>query len=233
MRPAKCYRWDSPAYTRVSNNPADSFVTGIPVSRIIHYDMGNLTGEFELEFSIVSHERIMVRHNALEAARVMIHKFLTKSIGAINYRLKVRVYPHHIMRENVMATGAGADRVQDGMRRAFGKPIGRTARINKNQPIISVYVDKDDARIKKVRDVLQAAMKKLPGDMHITVSKSTLKPAVSSTKKPPKIAAYTEEAPPTAGVKEEKKEEKKEEEKREEKKEGEKKEEKKGGDKKK
>ena len=32
-----------------------------------------------------------------------------------------------------MATGAGADRVQDGMRKAFGKPVSSVALVNANQ----------------------------------------------------------------------------------------------------
>jgi large subunit ribosomal protein L10e len=131
LRPAKCYGWDSPAYTRVAKNPQDSFITGIPGSKITRYNMGNLTGKFDTELSIVTMGEIQIRHNALESARIAVNKILEDKIGVNNYRLKLRVYPHHVMRENVMATGAGADRVQSGMRGAFGKPVGTAARIRK------------------------------------------------------------------------------------------------------
>lgn len=37
-----------------------------------------------------------------------------------------------------MATGAGADRVQSGMRNAFGKPISVEAIVKKDQRIITI-----------------------------------------------------------------------------------------------
>ena len=39
-----------------------------------------------------------------------------------------------------MMTGAGADRVQDGMRQAFGKPMGSAARVKAGQTILKVRV---------------------------------------------------------------------------------------------
>ena len=55
---------------------------------------------------------------------------MQRKSGRMGYHLKIRVYPHHIVRENPMATGAGADRVQDGMRKAFGKPVSSVAMVN-------------------------------------------------------------------------------------------------------
>ena len=40
-------------------------------------------------------------------------------------------YPHHVLRENKQATGAGADRVSQGMRCAFGKNVGTAARVKR------------------------------------------------------------------------------------------------------
>ncbi len=169
LRPAKCYRWDSPAYTRVAKNPQDSFITGIPGSKITRYDMGNLRGNFNTEISIITAENIQIRHNALESARITSNKILEDKVGVNNYTLKLRVYPHHIMRENVMATGAGADRVQSGMRHAFGKPVGAAARIRKGHAVFSVYINEDDARIRNVKKALKTAMAKLPGELKIVI----------------------------------------------------------------
>lgn len=174
LRPARCYKWDSPAYTRVSNNPADSFITGIPGSKINRYNMGNLSAEFDTEISVVAKADIQVRHNALEASRIAVNKILERDLGAGNYRFKIRVYPHHILRENVMATGAGADRVQEGMRRSFGKPMGKAARVKKNQAVMSVYMNKSEEGLISVKKALRAASMKLPGSM-----KTTIKTAVS------------------------------------------------------
>ncbi len=169
LRPAKCYHWDSPAYTRTAGNPQDSFIVGIPGTKISSYERGNLKAKFELEFSIVPQHRIQVRHNSLEAVRVAINKIMEKKVGLPNYKFKIRVFPHHVMRENVMATGAGADRVQSGMRDSFGKPIGRAARLNKGQPIISLYVNKNEETLKITREALKTGISKLPGDMRIVV----------------------------------------------------------------
>ncbi len=42
-----------------------------------------------------------------------------------------------------MIATAGADRLQEGMRRAFGKPTGRAARIDVGQEILSISVKED------------------------------------------------------------------------------------------
>ena len=167
IRPAKCYRWDSPAFTRVSNNPSDSFITGIPASKLTNFDMGKMNADFDTEAALVYNVDVQIRHNALEAARIQAQKTLEKSVGVANYFFKVRPYPHHIMRENVQASGAGADRVSDGMRHAFGKPIGRAARLNRNQKLFSIYFNKTDQRIETVKQALKQALIKLPGKKSI------------------------------------------------------------------
>ncbi|MFH1125887.1 MAG: 50S ribosomal protein L16 [Candidatus Altiarchaeota archaeon] len=171
LRPAKCYKWDTPAYTRVSNNPGDSFITGIPASKINLYDMGNLAGEFDTEVSLVPESDMQIRHNAMESARIVVQQHLEKELGVSNFHFKVRTYPHHVIRENVMATGAGADRVQQGMRQSFGKPIGRAARIHKGQPFFTIYINDSTQTTKLVKNALRIAMKKLPVPMKLTISK--------------------------------------------------------------
>ncbi|MBD3387317.1 MAG: 50S ribosomal protein L16 [Candidatus Altiarchaeales archaeon] len=170
LRPAKCYRWDSPAYTRVSNNPSDSYITGIPGSKIIHYDMGNPTGDFNTKVEIVYNDKCQVRHNALEATRILVQKRLEKLVGVTNYHFKVNVFPHHVMRENVQASGAGADRVSEGMRRSYGKPIGRAARLKPGQALFTVRFNKTDTRLKTIKKALRLASNKLPGDKSVIVS---------------------------------------------------------------
>ena len=41
-----------------------------------------------------------------------------------------------------MATGAGADRVQDGMRKAFGKPVSSVALVKANQRVLTIKTNK-------------------------------------------------------------------------------------------
>lgn len=171
IRPGRCYRWDTPAYTRVSSNPADSFITGIPGSKISRFDMGNVSGEFDAAISINVKGNIIIRHNSLEAARIAVQKSLEKSIGPTNYHFKINVYPHHIYRENVMATGAGADRVQDGMRKSYGKPMGRAARINKGQAVFTIAFNHASEKSTRIKTALKSAIKKLPGDFTIVEDK--------------------------------------------------------------
>lgn len=165
IRPGRCYRWDSPAYTRVSKNPADSYITGIPGSKLNRFEIGNVKGDFATSLSVVADENITIRHNSLEAARVAATKVLTEKVGSNNFMLKVRVYPHHILRENVGAVGAGADRVSDGMRNSFGKPIGRAARVHRKQAVLTVYFNKEGERFTSVKRSLKNAIQKLPGKM--------------------------------------------------------------------
>ncbi len=135
IRPAKAYRYFSgPAYTR------REYVKGVPGIRVTFFDMGNPKGDFPVEMSLISQETGQIRHNALEAARIAANRLLEVKAGKDNYHFKLRVYPHQILRENPMATGAGADRISDGMARSFGRPIGTAARISSGQKIMSVRI---------------------------------------------------------------------------------------------
>ncbi len=135
MRPAKCYKdMHKPPYTR------REYIDGIPQSKIGKFTMGNPRGDYDLLIELVSLENVVVRHNSLEAARVMAHKYLNRYIGEDKYFLVVRQYPHHVLRENKMMAFAGADRLQDGMRKAFGKPIGVGARVFYGSVIAEVRI---------------------------------------------------------------------------------------------
>jgi len=101
-KPAKMYRRvTGPAYTR------KSYMGGIPGSKISQFDTGNLSGDFKVAVSLSVDEPCQIRHIALEAARIAANRYLMKSTGRLNFRLKLRVYPHQVLRENKMATGAG------------------------------------------------------------------------------------------------------------------------------
>ena len=49
-----------------------------------------------------------------------------------------RVHPFHVLRINKMLSCAGADRLQTGMRGAFGKPQGLCARVAIGQILLSI-----------------------------------------------------------------------------------------------
>jgi large subunit ribosomal protein L10e len=86
-----------------------------------------------------------------------------------NYQLQVHPFPHTILRENKMIFGAHADRLQDGMRRSFGKPIGTAARVRPDQTIISVRVNADAVELAK--QSLRRGSAKLPMPCRIVVEK--------------------------------------------------------------
>jgi large subunit ribosomal protein L10e len=87
----------------------------------------------------------------------------------MGYHLKIRVYPHHIVRENPMATGAGADRVQDGMRKAFGKPVSSVAMVKANQRVLSIRTNKKN--FKDAKEALRRAAMKFPVTCQILIDK--------------------------------------------------------------
>lgn len=70
---------------------------------------------------------------ALEAGRIVVNKTMTKFGAKDAFHMRVRVHPYHVIRINKMLSCAGADRLQQGMRGAFGTPVGKVARVNIGQ----------------------------------------------------------------------------------------------------
>ncbi len=169
LRKAKCYRTVKRAYTRKSKYKKKGYIKAVPTIKVVKFDIGNLKKKFRNEISLYSKEKIQVRENALESARLIINRKLNKVLGASNFHLKVRLYPHHALRENKMLTGAGADRMQTGMQRAFGKVIGSAAQVKKNQRIFSIYVNNKD--VVAARAALKGAVHRLPCKCGIVDSK--------------------------------------------------------------
>jgi len=145
------------------------YMGGVPGTKIVAFEMGNKEGkdEFPVKVSLRSEEKCRITHNALESARIAGNSYLMKELKRVNYFMKLRVYPHDVLRENKMATGAGADRVQDGMRLAFGRPIGTAARVDVDQPIFSVKVHPEN--VQKAKKALNRACQKLPTPGRIKV----------------------------------------------------------------
>jgi large subunit ribosomal protein L10e len=142
---------------------------GVPASRLTQFVVGNKTAKFPIQLSLVTKEKCQLRHNALESARISANKALEKHIGSANYRLHIRVYPHIVIRENKQATGAGADRVSQGMRRAYGKPVGTAARVNVNQ--ILMTLDTSEQFYIPARAALRKAKMKLTAPCIINIEK--------------------------------------------------------------
>jgi len=158
-------------YTRVSGHAyvRKKYMGGVPGSQITIFDMGNLSADFPVSLSLVAKEACQIRHNALEAARIFANRYLVDGVGRNNFHLKIRLYPHHVLRENKLATGAGADRVSSGMRHAFGRAIGTAARVKRGQKMLTVTVEEDNVEYAKA--ALKRASYKLPTPCKIVIDK--------------------------------------------------------------
>ena len=160
LRKGHSYTTVKRAYTRKSKFKKKGYIKAAPAHKIVKFDMGDLQKDFPCQGHLIPKQDIQIRHNALESARIVVNRSLNKSLGN-NYRFKVRLFPHHVLRENKMLTGAGADRMQSGMQRSFGKAIGVAAQVRIGRPIFTAYVDLKD------RDAARLALKKayarLPG----------------------------------------------------------------------
>jgi large subunit ribosomal protein L10e len=162
-KPAKMYRnVNKKAFTR------RKYMGGVPGNKIVQYEMGNLSQEFPSEIDLIVDETCQIRHSALEAARITINRRLMKDVGRSNFHFKVRVFPHHVLRENKQATGAGADRVSEGMRLAFGKAVGTAARMTAGQKLMTVF--STPQYIEKIKDAMRHGGHKLPTPSHLKVS---------------------------------------------------------------
>ena len=159
LRKGKCYRNLVRPYTRTSKVKAKSYIKTRPANRIVRYNMGNNKGEFKYEVQVISKEDIQIRHNALESARLVVFRRLQK-LGNMNFYFQLKVYPHQILRENKMLSGARADRLQTGMSHAFGKPMGLAAIVKKGKVIISARVNPE--HLESVKTAMKTSLPRLP-----------------------------------------------------------------------
>ncbi|XP_039840781.1 uncharacterized protein LOC120700598, partial [Panicum virgatum] len=166
-RPARCYR-------QIKNKPypKSRYCRGVPDPKIRIYDVGMKkkgVDEFPYCVHLVSWEKENVSSEALEAARIACNKYMTKSAGKDAFHLRVRVHPFHVLRINKMLSCAGADRLQTGMRGAFGKPQGTCARVDIGQVLLSVRCKDNNAA--HASEALRRAKFKFPGRQKIIESR--------------------------------------------------------------
>jgi len=165
-RPARCYRW-----CKNKPYPKSRFCRGVPDSRIMIFDVGRRnagTDEFPACIHLISREKEQVSSEALEASRVVVNKYLTKFAGKDAFHLRVRAHPYHVLRINKMLSCAGADRLQTGMRQAYGRPAGVAARVRIGDVLLSVRVK--DSHVKQAAEALRRAKFKFPGRQQIIVT---------------------------------------------------------------
>lgn len=166
-RPARCYR-----YCKNKPYPKSRFCRGVPDPKIRIFDLGRkkaLVDEFPLCVHMVSKEYEQISSEALEAARICANKYLVKMCGKDAFHMRIRAHPFHVLRINKMLSCAGADRLQTGMRGAYGKPLGTVARVDIDQILISVRAK--EAHQEHVIEALRRSKFKFPGRQKVVVSK--------------------------------------------------------------
>jgi len=153
------------AWTRYSKRrPRQSFIKSMPHADLHQFRMGAKKDDYDTKISLISQEGVILRDNAIESARQSTNKHLEEAFPG-NYYFVVRVYPHHVIRENKMIAGAGADRLQKGMRAAFGRPTDRAARLHQGTALFTVYTYKANAAL--VKSELKRATRKISGTYRV------------------------------------------------------------------
>jgi len=173
LRKFAAYRRIERPYTRQSKFRGKNYVRGTPHLIISQFDMGNRKKDFQYTLKLISQESLQIRQNAMESARMVCNRQLENTIGKENYRFRIKMYPFHILRENPLAAGAGADRMSTGMKRSFGKTIGRAAQIRFGKELMIVSVNKES--IDTAKDALRKASSRLPKSCKIELVENKAK----------------------------------------------------------
>ena len=157
----QCYRkGNGQPYTR------KQYIKGKPQIKIAKFQ-GGKSGDYDFSVELLMNEKMQIRHMAIESTRLAANKTLEKTTGETGYFSKLRIYPHVLLRENKMIAAAGADRLQEGMRRAFGKAVSLAARVKRGQCIMEMQVKKE--HLEAAKKALKGACVKLPGTPSIKV----------------------------------------------------------------
>ncbi|RLG55895.1 MAG: 50S ribosomal protein L16 [Thermoproteota archaeon] len=164
LRPGRCDRRVKRPYTR------KEYIKGPPDPKIRVFVGGSWDKDFEYALTIVADADIVVRSNALEALRVLTMKTFNKQIGSENYKYQVRAYPHHIIRKHALAGVHKAERLQKGMRLAFGRPEVAGAIVRRGRPILTVWVNKEHLELAK--RLLQRVKVKVPPPTSVIVERA-------------------------------------------------------------
>jgi large subunit ribosomal protein L10e len=143
------------------------YIKGKPQIKIARFSSGQAGTNYDYKVELLATEKIQIRHNALEAARLAANKRMATA-GEMSFFSMLKVYPHVVLRENKMIATAGADRLQEGMRRAFGKATGLAARVKPGQVLLEAFVTA--ANLPLAKDGFKVAGSKLgcPTNVRIT-----------------------------------------------------------------
>lgn len=167
LRKFSAYQRLERPYTRISKYTKKNYVRGgFPHMKIVRFDMGTPNKEYDTVVRLNVTKAMNIRQESLESARVVSNRYLEKTLGK-NFHLRLKVYPFHVLRENPLASGAGADRMSTGMQLSYGKTIGCAARMRKGQDVFELRIDKKD--LQAGREALQRSATKLPCSCKVVV----------------------------------------------------------------
>ena len=173
LRPARTMRYiTSQAWSRYSvKKPKKNFIKALPHTSLLIFRMGVNKPDYDTLLTLNSNQYVQVRSNSLEAARQTANKYLEKELPN-NYFFRVVTYPHQVIREKKRATGAGADRLSQGMSMSFGKPVSVAARVHPNTIVMEVKVNANPTTLAVAKEALKRASSKLSGNYSIVTQRT-------------------------------------------------------------
>ena len=167
LRKFVAYRRLERPFTRKSRFNDKSYLKSVPSLVIARFNMGNPRKAYPYRAQLRVKCALQIRHNALESARQTSNRVMEKALGQQGYAMTLLVYPHHALRENKLAAGAGADRMSMGMSLSYGTVISIAAQVRANQAILRIDTDKANLDLEK--KALHRAATKLPCTCTITI----------------------------------------------------------------
>ncbi|MDE1856049.1 MAG: 50S ribosomal protein L16 [Candidatus Micrarchaeota archaeon] len=182
IRPGRAVRKiNSQAWSRYSvSKPRKNYIKALPHTSLLVFNMGVRKDDYDIVMRLVSEQNVQIRSNSIEAARQASNKFLEKEIPRA-YSYKIVPYPHSVIREKKFATGAGADRISQGMTLSFGRPSSVAARVFAGDSVFEIRTYAANRKVAQI--AMRRAALKLSGTYKVKVDelKAQAAPAAKAT----------------------------------------------------
>ncbi len=172
LRPARATRTlNSQAWARYSvKKPKKNYIRAKPHTSLLIFKMGVNKPDYDLVLRLNIEQALQLRSNALESARQAANKFLEAEIPQ-QYYMRIVPFPHAVLREKKMATGAGADRISQGMTLSFGKAAAMAARTRPGQTIFELKTKRENRDVGKL--ALRRAASHMSGTYKVVAEETT------------------------------------------------------------
>ncbi|MCL5238859.1 MAG: 50S ribosomal protein L16 [Candidatus Marsarchaeota archaeon] len=169
LRPGRTVRKiNSQAWARYSvKKPKKNYIKALPRTSLLVFNMGVNKPGYGLGITLKARQNVQLRSNAINSARLAANMYLEREIPG-EYYLRIVPFPHNVVREKKFATGAGADRVSQGMTLSFGKPAAVAARVFEGQTVFELKTHPGNKDV--AREALRRASDKLSGTYSINLS---------------------------------------------------------------